>query len=82
MDTNKIDFKKIWVEQEKSQTNLKEFYEKIELMKKSNIKKNIFVGISLLATVGIIGLIGLSFQPKFLFPKIGMVLIIFSILFF
>jgi hypothetical protein len=82
MDPNKVDLKKIWMNQKVNQSNLNELFMKIESLKKSNRKNNIVTSLNLLVTSGIICSIWFLSQPKLVVAKIGFMFIILAIFFF
>lgn len=82
MDTNKVDLKNIWQSQNTDQGNLKELSARIDLIKKSNVNKKISASLILVFTSIIICMIWLIYNPKMVTSKIGIILIISSILFF
>jgi membrane protein YdbS with pleckstrin-like domain len=81
MDTNKIDFKKIWDVQKDNNMDLSQLRKKIERMQRLNTIKNLLTSLLLLLTILIIGYIAYLFYPQLIIPKIGLLLILLSIIF-
>lgn len=81
MDSNKIDFKKIWDKQEDNHLSLNELFKKIKQKQRQNNRKNIITVVLLLLTMFIIVKIGYHFKPQLFTSKIGLTLILFSITF-
>jgi hypothetical protein len=81
MDNN-IDFKDLWKKQSVSSPDMEELFSKVRQFKKASLKKLIVTNILLLATCVFIICIWVLYKPEFLTTKIGIMLIVTSVIIF
>lgn len=77
-----IDFKEIWGKQQTAIPEKKELLKKADHFKRKNLNKIILANITLLFTSIFIGFIWYYYQPDIITTKIGIVLVILSMLLF
>lgn len=77
-----IDLKNIWHQQRFDHPDLETTIQEIKQYKRKGMKKTIFINLSLIATVVLVGFFWYYFQPQFMTTKIGTLLIILAIVIF
>lgn len=76
MDNNNIDFKDLWKKQTVSQPNIEDLLARLKQFKKVGLRCLWITNILLLATCGFIVFIWYFYQPEFISTKIGIVVMI------
>lgn len=79
---DKIDFKALWLKQVVSEPDMEDLFLKLKKFKRSSLLKLILTNVLLIATTIAIGLIWYYAQPSYVSTKLGITLIIESILVF
>ncbi len=82
METSNIDFKNIWKQQKVEEIDIEQLLLKLEKFKRSSLNKLIFTNIAFLITLVLLICIWYYFQPQYITTKIGISLVILSMVIF